>query len=272
VALLLLSFFKIAYILFIIITITLLVITIYAGIIQYAQNYVAKYFILGNLFIGVSGIIHVLSNHGIGNLKFGAISNFVGVIAELIVFSFAISKKFSVLSEEKVQMTYESQLKNKQLEFEKNARQNLEFELEEKTRSLASTSIQWININEKLDQLKKKINTSNLEESKQFTREIDEIKTFKNHWKNFKLHFEQVHPGFFKWVETNYPKLSKNDIRLLALMKMQLTNQEIGIIMNITKRSVEQAKRRMRIKMVLEQESDIINEIGYEESRRFDSS
>lgn len=93
---------------------------------------------------------------------------------------------------------------------------------------------------------------------KELIKQIEEIEVFEDHWRSFKLHFESVHKGFFEKIERKFPMLSQNDLKLCAFMKMKLSNKEIALILNITKKAVEQSKRRMRKKIGLDNETDIL--------------
>ena len=68
----------------------------------------------------------------------------------------------------------------------------------------------------------------------------------------------------FTKLERSFPHLTPNDHKLLAFLKMKLSNKEIAIVMNVTRRAVEQAKRRLKKKLgMCAQDMDII---GYVES------
>lgn len=68
-------------------------------------------------------------------------------------------------------------------------------------------------------------------------------------WHKFKLHFEQVNPGFFEQLQAKHPNLTKNDMRLCAYFHINLATKEIAAMLNITPASVRQAKMRLHKKM-----------------------
>jgi hypothetical protein len=68
-------------------------------------------------------------------------------------------------------------------------------------------------------------------------------------WDKFKLHFEQVHPDFFKDLRINYPALTQNELRLYAYFHIHLSTKEIAALLNIAPASVRQAKARLNKKM-----------------------
>ena len=78
---------------------------------------------------------------------------------------------------------------------------------------------------------------------------------------------EQVNQGFFQTLETQFPHLTKADKRLSSLIKMDLSNKEIAVVLNINYKSVSQAKFRLKKKMKLMEDDDLghfLNSIGIE--------
>lgn len=76
---------------------------------------------------------------------------------------------------------------------------------------------------------------------------------------------EQVNDGFFQALESRFPALTKSDKRLSSLIKMDLSNKDIAIILNINYKSVSQAKFRLKKKMKLVEEEDLghfLNTLG----------
>ncbi|RYD89125.1 MAG: hypothetical protein EOP54_26105 [Sphingobacteriales bacterium] len=70
-------------------------------------------------------------------------------------------------------------------------------------------------------------------------------------WNKFKLHFEQVHPSFFKDLQAAHPTLTKYELRLYAYFHINLSTKEIAALLNIAPASVRQAKARLNKKMNL---------------------
>lgn len=68
-------------------------------------------------------------------------------------------------------------------------------------------------------------------------------------WGKFKVHFEQVHPSFFKDMQAAYPTLTRYELRLYAYFHINLSTKEIAALLNIAPTSVRQAKMRLYKKM-----------------------
>jgi tetratricopeptide (TPR) repeat protein/DNA-binding CsgD family transcriptional regulator len=81
-------------------------------------------------------------------------------------------------------------------------------------------------------------------------------------WETLKTHFERVHPDFFRTLQKRHPELSQNDLKLCAYTKINLTTKEIARILNISDRSVQTARYRIKKKMELPTETDLVTYIS----------
>ena len=72
-----------------------------------------------------------------------------------------------------------------------------------------------------------------------------------NNWENFRKYFEQIHTDFNTTVLSKFPKVTSNDLRLMALLKMNLSSKEIANILNISAEGVKKARQRLRKKLEL---------------------
>lgn len=69
-------------------------------------------------------------------------------------------------------------------------------------------------------------------------------------WAAFVLYFEAVYPQFFSLIESNKQvQLTNSEQRLLALLKINLSNKEIAALLNISSGSVIRAKYRLKQKL-----------------------
>lgn len=82
-----------------------------------------------------------------------------------------------------------------------------------------------------------------------------------NEWEDFKLHFDKVHPQFFKKLSERHHTLSQHEIRHCAYIKMGLATKEIARLMNINATSVQIARVRLKKKLELPREMDLIGYI-----------
>lgn len=68
-------------------------------------------------------------------------------------------------------------------------------------------------------------------------------------WERFKTLFEKVHKGFFVGIRTQLPDITEAELRLLALIKLNIPNKQIAHMLGISPSSVHTARYRLRKKM-----------------------
>src|SRR5690606_35616053 len=74
----------------------------------------------------------------------------------------------------------------------------------------------------------------------------------------FEVNFEKVHQDYFNHQKLNFPELTQKELRLCAFVKMTLTNKDIAPMLNISVRGVETARYRIRKKLNLEHENNLL--------------
>jgi DNA-binding CsgD family transcriptional regulator len=67
----------------------------------------------------------------------------------------------------------------------------------------------------------------------------------------FQLYVNQNNEKFYSALKEKYPKLTPNEVRLTALIRLNLSSKEIASILNISSKSVEMNRYRLRKKMQL---------------------
>ncbi len=80
-----------------------------------------------------------------------------------------------------------------------------------------------------------------------------------NEKKEFLFHklFSEIHQDFITRITAKYPELTSNDVRLLSFIRINLENREIANLMNISGKSVETNRYRLRKKLALLHEEDL---------------
>lgn len=67
----------------------------------------------------------------------------------------------------------------------------------------------------------------------------------------FKLRLQSIHEDFYRILQEKFPNLSPSELRLCAFLKLNLTTKEISVITNISTKSIEMARTRLRKKLRL---------------------
>lgn len=76
-------------------------------------------------------------------------------------------------------------------------------------------------------------------------------------WKNFNQNFDIVYENYTKRLMKLHPDLSKTELRICCYLKMGLSSKDIAPLFNISPRSVEMSRYRLRKKMGLERETNL---------------
>lgn len=78
-------------------------------------------------------------------------------------------------------------------------------------------------------------------------------------WDDFKIYFEQSNPDFLLTLAKKHPSLSAKDLKYCCYIKMNMSNHDITNLLGINQDSVRTHKYRLKKKLTLEKEQDIIS-------------
>nr|WP_299484714.1 tetratricopeptide repeat protein [uncultured Allomuricauda sp.] len=141
-------------------------------------------------------------------------------------------------------------------------KEKVDAELAFKKKELTTHALHLAKKNEVLESLKQKAQElKENEESKkgyqQLIRTINFDLQDDNNWENFARYFEEVHKDFNSNVKSKYPEVTSNELRLLALLKMNLSSKEIANILNISQEGIKKARYRLRKKLDITTEDSL---------------
>ncbi|RDY61144.1 LuxR family transcriptional regulator [Flagellimonas nanhaiensis] len=141
--------------------------------------------------------------------------------------------------------------------------EQLQEEFRSKSNELAASTMSIIKKNELLSSIKQQLISS--EEDKNTVKPIIEIidKSLDRNddWEFFKEAFNNADRKFLKKLKKAHPELSPNDIKLCAYLRLNLSSKEIAPMFNISPRSVEIKRYRLRKKMNLTQDDNLVDYI-----------
>ena len=80
-------------------------------------------------------------------------------------------------------------------------------------------------------------------------------------WEVFQEAFNNADSDFLKKVKIAHPILTPNDLRLCAYLRLNLASKEIAPLLNISARSIEIKRYRLRKKMDLPHEKSLVEYI-----------
>ena len=195
-----------------------------------------------------------------------AIAVYVISLLILSVFIHIIYRRYYKRQQQKLLLKSQKEIALNELENNQKLMQlkneKLELDIESKNRELAISTMSLIKKNEFLNTIK----TTIKEEStplgiKKVIKIIDKNINNTDDWKLFKEAFDNADKDFLKLIKQKHPKLTPNDLKLCAYLRLNLSSKEIAPLLNISPRSVEVKRYRLRKKMDLPPKTSLANHI-----------
>ena len=170
--------------------------------------------------------------------------------------SYYTQRQGRVLAEEKKKLKRKKLKTAKELAVLKN--EKLKVEIDSKNRELAISTMSIIKKNEFLNSIKDKLATAaNPTQIKSVIRTIDKNITNDDDWEFFEEAFNNADKDFFRRLQEKHKELTPNDLRLCAYLRLNLSSKEIAPLLNISIKSVEVKRYRLRKKMNLAHEAGL---------------
>ncbi len=177
-----------------------------------------------------------------------------------------IYKRYYRKQRERLMLKNERELELKELE---NKQQLMRFnndklrqDIENKNRELGISTMSLIKKNEFLNTIKKELqDVEDTKNIKKVIKIIDKNINNSDDWHLFEEAFNNADKDFLKKIKNLHPTLTSNDLRLCAYLRLNLSSKEIAPLLNISHRSVEVKRYRLRKKMNLSHESSLSNYI-----------
>lgn len=149
----------------------------------------------------------------------------------------------------------------------KKTKAKFEKEIDHFNRELTTTAMKIMQNNEMLLDLKRSLletDPKNLSFHKKISpsiKKINQIIDNDNSWEQFVIHFNDVHPNFFKHLKSNFPSITGKELKHCAFIKINLSIKEVALMMNVTTGAVEKARSRIKTKFDLEKNQSLENYI-----------
>ena len=144
---------------------------------------------------------------------------------------------------------------------------HLKAELEHKAEDLAASTMNLIRKNEILLKIDSDVEAAvgyiNTDKNKTgiiltgIRQDIRENIGHDNDWQKFEHNFDIVYDDFLKVLSQRFPNLTVSDKKMCAYLKMDLSSKDIAPLLNMTVRSVEMTRYRLRKKLGLSREESL---------------
>lgn len=161
---------------------------------------------------------------------------------------------------------YSKKMKHEQLENEqtimKIKNEKLNQEIESKNRELAISTMSIIKKNEVLNSIKKELRKDKpSEENRSALKLIDKNLNTTKDWQFFEQAFNNADKDFLDKIKQAHPDLTPNDLRFCAYLRLNLSSKEIAPLLNISTKSVETKRYRLRKRLKLEHNDGLVEYI-----------
>jgi len=193
------------------------------------------------------------------------------ILVIVIILGYFIKRKkdHQIHLQKEALLEKERALTQSELEKSKLKEQELNVELEYKSKQLTSHALNMMKKNQFLQDVEKdvtEISKNSGDEVKNklrnLNRSIKRMNKSDKDWQLFKNYFEEVNTGFYQRLSERFQGLSSNDYKLLALIKLNMNIKETASVLNISPDSVKTARYRLRKKLELKQKDDLYEFVG----------
>ena len=172
---------------------------------------------------------------------------------------------FSLMMHKIYKKYYKKMHANKELANEqlitKIKNEQLNQDIESKNRELAISTMSIIKKNEVLNSIQKELKKNKGTDNNAALKLIDTNLNDSKDWSFFEKAFNNADKDFLDKVKQSHPDLSPNDLRFCAYLRLNLSSKEIAPLLNISIKSVETKRYRLRKKLGLEHDSGLVNYI-----------
>ncbi|HJP62777.1 MAG TPA: triple tyrosine motif-containing protein [Mucilaginibacter sp.] len=171
---------------------------------------------------------------------------------------------------EKLKTEHEEFLKQEALANEqrivKIKNEQLQADLASKSRELANSAMNIVYKNELLQKISDEMahlkDSSGKKLSDEQLRRIQKVindgMSDERDWNLFESSFNEAHESFFKKLKAQHPDLVPNDLKLCAYLRMNMSSKEMASLLNISLRGVEIRRYRLRKKLNLEHDKNLV--------------
>ncbi|MBK9358733.1 MAG: hypothetical protein IPN08_15355 [Bacteroidales bacterium] len=141
-------------------------------------------------------------------------------------------------------------------------------EMNHKNKELANSTLNLVHKNKILTSLKFQLSdlvskpsgqADHKHELSAIVRKINKELSNEKHQEAFDSYFDDVHQDFIKRLKEVHPDLTPKELRLCAYLKMNLSSKEIAPLMNVSVRGLEISRYRLRKKLGLDHQVNLID-------------
>ena len=168
-----------------------------------------------------------------------------------------LAQQNELINKNEVLSETQKALNHSEIQFLELKRDQMRRELDLKTKQLTTHALSilqknqyLLELSESLDELgKKKGDKEIASEVRKMSQHIRNSIKQDARWEDFRLYFEQVHDDFYAKLKISFPKLTNQDLKQCALVKLNLSLEDSATILGVSSESVRVSRYRIQKKM-----------------------
>ena len=189
-----------------------------------------------------------------------------GLLIILILLYVLFRYKSKSLKRQQALYLSDKTISKQQAEIREKEQLLLKEQLETKNRELASKALEMFRINETISDVIEKLESvsekdSSIENDGIHINQIVsglEAQLKNNSWNEFEKVFTNIHSDFFRKLLSACPDLTSSEIKIAALLKLNLSTKEIAAITFKSEAGIKSTRYRLRKKLALDNDESLI--------------
>ncbi len=157
-----------------------------------------------------------------------------------------------------------AQLKEEIEERQRVELEKTELKLDHLKRELLTQSLHLNDKQQIMDNLQKELEGFSKVKNSEVRPRINKLLRFlrdrsavKQGWHEFEQWFTEIHTGFYTDLRSDYPSLSESELKVCALLRLNLISKDIAKVMNVQASSIDIYRHRIRKKLELTGEDNL---------------
>lgn len=138
----------------------------------------------------------------------------------------------------------------------------LETELQQKGKDVALMAFDIVAMRSSMESVREQLlegmraGTLSTKKANQILQQLKDNDT-EMFWSTYHNNFDLIHKNFFRNLHERYPELTQNDMKLCALLRLNLNTKDIAGFTHLSVRGVEGARYRLRKKLGIEKDKSL---------------
>ncbi|MCK8521301.1 tetratricopeptide repeat protein [Aquimarina sp. D1M17] len=199
-------------------------------------------------------------------LLLGTITMAIAGIFIYVISRQRVQKNRQLIEKDQELLASAYELSQKNLENAQLKEQELKQQLDFQNKELSAYTLNFIKKNEIVQQIQKTIQSIKKAPSVEKNKLITDLNkivrknvSIDKDWEDFSRFFEDAHQGFYTKLKSRHPDLSSNDLKICSLIRLNLNVKEMAGILGISPDSARTARYRLRKKMKLAPDQEILS-------------